>query len=287
MLPKDGPLTSFLEDDLIPAPLDQIHDHLWMVGRMLPPRPLHLQLLMAREIILTENVGLHLVWTKGKIFVKPLPQYLLDDEWCGRNIHNNIRLAKCARGLLFTYTALVASESDFYIARNKSLLPLTLDWAGWRELASRFGKGWPATSPTNLSVYTEIDRRYYYGELRLGRLNKICRWTKGSFLYGYSRETSVSLYSDFVSDNFGKLAAVLTYLIIVLTAMQVGLADDLISGDKSFKQACYGFTIFSIIAPLAVSVAILSILAGMFFAHWNRTLREQTRRLEEMGVSIM
>ena len=45
---------------------------------------LHRQRVKGRHIIITEEVRLHLVWIHDRIFVKPLPKYLLSHvfwEW--------------------------------------------------------------------------------------------------------------------------------------------------------------------------------------------------------------
>ena len=175
MLPGDD-LASFLAHDLLMTRLNSIHKHLWMVGRMQPPRPLHAQLLMSREIVVTEQIALHLVWTKGKIFIKPLPRYLLDEEFCMANIDGKATLARCAQGLLYTYSALVASESDFRIARNSGLLPMAKDWPEWRGIVRRFVE---KQSASGHNIYGMINERYLYGELRLSRLDTIYRCFKG------------------------------------------------------------------------------------------------------------
>jgi hypothetical protein len=42
------------------------------------------------------------------------------------------------------------------------------------------------------------------------------------------------------------------YITIVLTAMQVGLASEELMHNRGFNRAAYGFTVFSILAPLIV-----------------------------------
>ncbi|KAK4978326.1 hypothetical protein LTR28_006159 [Elasticomyces elasticus] len=104
---------------------------------------------MSRAITVTEQINIHLVWTKGKIFIKPLLRYLLDKS-CGKT-----------------------------------------HFDGKSELAN------------------VIKEPYVHEELGLNRLDTIYRWLRGDLLYSYSHETSLSLRSDFFTDNFGKLAAVL------------------------------------------------------------------------------
>lgn len=56
--------------------LEKVIDWLWVVGRPMPHHPLHHQLLLGREIFITERMDMHLVWTRGWIFLKPIPRFL-------------------------------------------------------------------------------------------------------------------------------------------------------------------------------------------------------------------
>ena len=105
--------------------INAIQDWLWVCGRPTPPRPLHHQLVIQRDIILTENPELHLVWSKSRMFLKPMPGWLLDPDFWPKFILEDPRnpdperkkLTACARGFLFSYTALISHESDFRIAK--------------------------------------------------------------------------------------------------------------------------------------------------------------------------
>lgn len=44
----------------------------------MPPRPLHHQLLLSREISVTEQMDMYLVWMTGRMFLKPIPRFLLE-----------------------------------------------------------------------------------------------------------------------------------------------------------------------------------------------------------------
>ncbi|KAK4549847.1 hypothetical protein LTR36_005148 [Oleoguttula mirabilis] len=230
---------------------------------------------MSRVIVITEQIELHLVWTKRRIFIKPLPRYLLDIEIRNIHIECHPELAKCVRGLLHSYTALFAYESDFRIAHDEGLLPVDMDWVKWHTTARTFVKD---CSDSSWNIYNEIDGRYLYGELRLSRLNKIYRGLRGELLYGYSHETAQSLYGVFFAENFGKVAAILAY------SMQVGLADDLVSGNQAFRKAYYGFAVFSIFSPLVAALALVAVFLLIFVAHWARTHWNAKKRYEEMGI---
>ncbi|KAI8312152.1 hypothetical protein K4K61_010891 [Colletotrichum sp. SAR11_59] len=266
----------FLGRELFVRRLNDVQDLLWICGRPMPPRPLHYQLLTSREIHVTENPELHLVWAKNRIFVKPIPRWLLDpDFWAahllvttttttttdddgtsssdGERHQSDPRreLAACALGFLFSYTALVAYESDFRIAVEKGLMPPQVSWDRWRALSAQI---------VQHHCYASVNPRYWYGELRLSRLNKIYRVRLGYLLRGYSKVASHAVYEDLLRDNFAALAAVLGYVVIVLTAMQVGLATDQLVGDKLFQSVSYGFAVFSILAPLIACFGIVAIV---------------------------
>lgn len=249
----------------------------------MPPRPLHYQVLTSREIYVTENPELHLVWAKNRIFVKPIPRWLLDPDFWAVHLlatgdgdrHQKQELAACALGFLFTYTALVAYESDFRIAVEKGLIPSKVSWDRWKVLSAQLVRN---------HCYAAVNPRYWYGELRLSRLNKIYRVRLGYVLRGYSKVVSHAVYEDLLRDNFATLAAVLGYVVIVLTAMQVGLSTDRLVGDSMFQSVSYGFTVFSILAPLIACLGIIAFVAVMFASSWVVTKVYETKRFREMGV---
>ncbi|KAM3548062.1 hypothetical protein ARSEF4850_009637 [Beauveria asiatica] len=71
-------VTACVEEELDLRRLASIHGWLWVAGLPLPPRALHHQLLLGREIFVTERMDMHLVWTAGRMFLKPIPRFLLD-----------------------------------------------------------------------------------------------------------------------------------------------------------------------------------------------------------------
>ncbi|KAI0380722.1 hypothetical protein F5Y04DRAFT_90677 [Hypomontagnella monticulosa] len=230
---------------------------------------------MSREIFITENPELHLVWSKNRMFLKPIPLYLLDpDFWAAHIIHDR-KLADCARGFLFSYTALIMYQSDFRLAMEKGLLPLDLTWEAWKDLSKEILQN---------HCYASINPRYWYGELRLSRLNKVYRLRKGFILRGYSKIMSHSVYGDLIADNFATLAGILGYVVIVLTAMQVGLGVERLQEDEAFQNASYGLTVFSILAPLVAGTGIFLAILVIFISNWLVTKDYTGKRFREMGV---
>ncbi|KAJ6439026.1 subtilisin-like serine protease [Purpureocillium lavendulum] len=268
-----------LERELDLHRLDAIHNWLWLAGRLAPPRPLHQQMALGREVIITERMDMHLVWTTGKLFLKPIPRFLLvpnfwaaylsePQEQCRGGSNNapgrlhkddyDSGLRKRALGFLFSYAALISYESDFHIATAKQLLP-----AG-RDLVEQLDTE---------HIYLHIDRRFHHGELRLSRLNKI--YFLQNPLRGYA--PAWDRYSAFFRDYFAWLASVAIYIAIVLAAMQVGLATELGHND-AFQSAAYGFTVFSIVGPLAIVFLIVLAFCVAFTYNWIKAIDYRKRR---------
>ncbi|KAI6090738.1 hypothetical protein F4821DRAFT_227737 [Hypoxylon rubiginosum] len=267
--------SDFLSRELVVDRLNNVQDWLWVCGRPMPPRPLHHQILISREVTITENPELHLVWSKNRIFLKPIPLYLLDPDFWAAHIIRDRKLADCARGFLFSYTALISYESDFRMARESGLLPLGVTWEAWKDFAGEILQN---------HCYASVNPRYWYGELRLSRLNTIYRLRKGFVLRGYSKVAAHTVYVDLLRDNFAALAAILGYVVIVLTAMQVGLGVERLQEDEAFQNASYGFTVFSIIAPLVAGMGIVIAVLAMFISNWIVTKDYEGKRFREMGV---
>ncbi|KAH8730326.1 hypothetical protein GQ44DRAFT_701175 [Phaeosphaeriaceae sp. PMI808] len=73
----------FLEKELCSKDLEIMAPRLWIMTTLSSAniKPLHRQLVKGREIIVTEEPRLHLVWIHNRIFIKPLPHYLLSQAF--------------------------------------------------------------------------------------------------------------------------------------------------------------------------------------------------------------
>ncbi|GKT92453.1 ankyrin domain protein [Colletotrichum tofieldiae] len=272
----------WVDEEVDLSRLSDIHNWLWIAGRMKPPRPLHAQRLLLREIVITEKLDLHLVWTTNRIFIKPLPRFLLEPHFGAIFVcHHSVSVfnrdpcscggrRKRALGFLFSYTALVVHESDFHIAKEMHLLPKEVEWPAWRATVGELLE----TPP-----YPRMDLRFWYGELRLSRLNKIYFFWKTP-LRGYMSRWNQ--YGSFLYDNFAFLASATVFIAVVLTAMQVGLATEGLQDNKTFQSASYGFTIFSIVGPLAAAGLVMLVFCCLFIGNWVATRRYSRERLERI-----
>lgn len=268
--------------------LNRISRWLWIAGRPMPPRALHHQLLLDRDIRVTERMDMHLTWSSGRIFLKPIPRFLLDTGFWAKYLAckehcacvntatdsecNEKKAWKSALGFLFSYAALISHESDFHIAVDKHLIPPETKWSSWRKLVKQI--------LSTDKVYQRINARFMYGELRLGRLNKIYYLSQRPFFRGYISHWHQ--YSQFLQDNFSWLASMVVYIAVVLTAMQVGLATKLLADNDAFQSASYGFAVFSILGPLIVTVLILLAFCYSFISNLMATIRYKQTRFRRM-----
>ncbi|KAI0163840.1 hypothetical protein GGR57DRAFT_451582 [Xylariaceae sp. FL1272] len=127
--------------------------------------PLHRQLVKRRAIVVTEDPKLHLVWIYDRIFVKPLPRYILShafrqDYLCGDDEN---RVHRAALGFVRTYAHLIRYKSDFRIAQDPSLqlIPPNITWEQFCNFTIAFAD----------IEDRDVSPRYAFGEIRLTRLN--------------------------------------------------------------------------------------------------------------------
>ena len=176
----------------------------------MPPRALGYQRALNREIIVHEQMDLYLVWQDERIYLKPIPKYLLDKEFweafldCDKNcasitlgghpgnkyeeppqemaylnIYERYKLRKYAIGFMLSYVSLIPYKSNLRVAKNLGLVPEDLGWDSWRAQVKE------------LLASKEIDNanpRFQYGEHRADPLNTIYRITFRSPMRGYLYE---------------------------------------------------------------------------------------------------
>lgn len=244
----------YLEWELKVPRLNEIHQYLWLAGRPMCARPLHRQAMLGRELVITEQVDLHMVRQESRVFLKPLPEFLLSADFWNTHIGRDVHLHECACGFLLSYVWLVCSKSDLRAAQRGGLLVSEITLDGWRSFTRTL------LSSIDATTLKGVNQRYHYGELRLSRLNWIHRMSSKKpsltrMIRGYMYE--YNQYSDFARRNFAWAIVVFVYINIVLTAMQVGLTTDRLGKSDMFQNASSGFTIFSILTPLLVLIVIV------------------------------
>jgi hypothetical protein len=257
---------------------------------------LHYQVVKKREIVVTEQLDLHLVWSSAassSIYLKPLPRFLFCPTFWRTQICPRPKQYQIALGFLLSYVALIEREVDYNLAIHHGLIPREVTWVGWLALVDEMFSASAETKPFNMGPASassvellggraSVNRRFHYGELRLGRLNWIYRLALGE-LRGYL--SACTTYGAFMRDNINSLITLFAYTTIVLSAMQVGLATEPLANDYSFSMASYIFSVFSILAPLACIVAIIGVISIIFVINLARTLRIRKRK-QLQGVKV-
>ncbi|UKZ60681.1 uncharacterized protein TrAtP1_001951 [Trichoderma atroviride] len=191
----------FLTNDLSVDGLMKVFDCFPMLGQKnTPPRALSYQQALGLEITVIEKMDMHLLYSKDKILIKPLPKYLFEPKFwyqylecpedCqyhdmftafrrGGQLHNSHRLTRLkpcnhsviwmrALGFAFSYVALVCTKRDFEIAKAKDLIPDDVSFEGWKYFVSRM-----LGDSAGGKILRQIDKRFTYGELDLARLNQV------------------------------------------------------------------------------------------------------------------
>ena len=279
IFPESSP-HDFVEDDLNVTRLNNMHQWLWLAGRVGNIRPLHRQIMMGRRILITEQADLHLLWHNDFIFMKPFPDYMLDGNFVRDIVYSNSELETAALGLLRTYILLICRESDFVVAKKNFLVPETMRWQDWKSIVSEMDSRL-LQHLLNAPGLLNKCPRYHYGELRLNRINFLYKWKPPYRLvhifrgYYYSYGT----YSSLIQNNFAWVITAFVAVGLVLSAMQVGLATSHLENNYQFNNACFGLAVAAILIPCfvlssaaALSMAYLIFNLGATMSYTRRAL---------------
>lgn len=294
LLPTSTHLQTFLRADLSLTRLDTVYPHLWWAGRQFPARPLHRQVHeLGRAVAPTSRADLHLVWCprSRRLFLKPLPPYLLSHAcWAGR-VSGDAALDACARGFLLSYVWLVRDELDWAVAREARLLPEEVSWADWRG----FVEGLVAGGGLDVNGLMGVHRRFHYGELRVNRLDHLCWLRLGDssnalqLLRGYGGLLPPS-YGDFFRKRFGWIIITFAFCNTVLSALQVGLATESLNPLRAMQDVSSGIVIFSLVVLCLAVVVPFFLYIGLFLfflvkALGDTAVREQKRKIWAGGTT--
>ncbi|MCJ1470072.1 hypothetical protein MMC07_008717 [Pseudocyphellaria aurata] len=211
-------LQEFLSQELLTPELDLLSPHLWLVAtqRSSHVSALHHQLVRGRSITITEDPKLHLLWIDNRIYIKPIPAYLLNHAFWVIILSQestpflcDIRglLSSSALGFLRSYTYLIQHESDFHLAKTFSLIPSSLTWIAWNRFSSSLHDVPDA----------DVNQRYLFGELRLSRLNF---WSK-IFLRRMNYFKTRGQTDAYLASFFAPFVYIWATINVVLAAMQL------------------------------------------------------------------
>ncbi|KAL8836245.1 MAG: hypothetical protein Q9170_002989 [Blastenia crenularia] len=249
-------LSDFLLSDLSPTKLNQLAPQLWLCSAPTHTNipPLHNHAVHGRNIVVSEDPALHLVWDTGRIFIKPLPTYLLSHTFWTQYLldstpsNEKLCIREAGMGLLRSYFYCIRHETDFRVAQQPhlSLLPMSLTWQQWCDFAATF----------NTIENAEVAPRYHYGKLQLSRLHWLVRMSMWELNYYYIDGG----YGESFARYYGPLLFVFGILSVLLSAMQVGMAvEQLQSRDwVAFWSVCRWFSVISLLISATVTLYLVA-----------------------------
>ncbi|KAM0310595.1 hypothetical protein ACHAO8_007961 [Botrytis cinerea] len=273
----------FLSKDLRTPVLEKLSPRLWWMSTQSSAHvgSLHHQAVKLRNIVISENPELHLIWYYDRIFIKPIPKYLLSfDFWHTYLISPTSPLGsereitkRSALGFLRTYRYLVQYESDFNIALEKRLLPEATTW----ESFSRFA--------LNLRRIDDADvtGRYEFGEIRLSRLNFYIKIILGKSTF----HKVYSQYGAYFGRFYGPILFILGIASIVLNALQLEMAVESLGSTpwQSVRDISRYTSVLAAVTLCGIASVLFLILVFRIAAEWYhacRDRRQQRRRLDHV-----
>ena len=242
--PAVKPIAASLREDLSVQDLNNVDGYLGIVGSHDNYNPLHHQAVLFRNIIPTQDPRLHLVWFDRTIYIKPLPDCLLNADYFQDTVAKDEALYRLACGFLRSYCRQIRSPLDLTVAKQHHLISDSVTWERWFEFSLAF--------TTNLNI-DDVNIRYRYGELRLARLNIIWRLQgRGLTYFTIHRE-----YNTYFRQYFELFITVFGLATIALTSMQVIVT---INSKPAFLDVvCLRFSL-AVLLGLATCLAYISIV---------------------------
>jgi hypothetical protein len=276
---KEG-VYQVLTDDMWSHDLEAISHRLWWLSTVDSKNisPLHRQAVKRRTIIVTEEPKLHLVWLGDRIFIKPIPHYLLShDFWLrflpgpaegdpgahatpgARSPPSISDIRRAALGFLRTYFYLIKHESDFRVAQQPDLclIPAHVSWVQFCAFSSSLGG----------IQDDEVSGRYHFGELRLSRLNFYA-----PLLLRRSNFQRVHYqYAEYFGRLYAPILLALSFLSVVLSSMQV--AAQYVPADPQLPHLPWAPALFFWFSIITMPIVLLVLLV-IELLWWAKTARE-------------
>jgi hypothetical protein len=209
---------------------------------------------------MVENPQLHLLWIYDRIFIKPIPPYLLSHAFWRYLQTRQPDVHRAAAGFVRSYSYLIQHESDFRIARSDTLCLIPTDDGDGNPITfERF-----AAFIANFAGVRDADvsPRYEFGELRLTRLNIYTRLLFKKLTYHHID----AQWSSYVGHFITPLLSAFIMVTLPLSAMQVELtAQSLNNPSGTWSQFAAISRWFSIFVLLVVAAVIIFLTALVIF----------------------
>jgi hypothetical protein len=277
----------FLSAFLDLSRFNSIRKMLWLIAVPGAPRSLYYQKLLRREIVIAEELDLHLVWAKSRIFIKPLPDFLLNYEFWDTYISCESQLHRGACGLLYSYCGLIRFDHDFRMAQEYRLINTSFNYRAWTEFTRTI------LSTFDPHDFNNMEQRFRYGELRLNRLDTVYRYSLQEFsvssmLQGFPHALTES-YVPYM-DQYNNAVSAFGVIVIILSAFNLSLSAHSKNPDPGLQQTAYGFAIFAttlcaLLTGLFIILPLISLLATIYGSILTRKRLSRIREVEEQPRS--
>ena len=268
----------FLNEEFWAQDLETMAPKLWIMTTPSSANinPLHRQKIKGREIVVTEEPRLHLVWNHDRIFIKPIPKYLMSYAFWNEFLiqessilgFRRVAIKQAALGYLRTYVYLIRHQSDFTIAQegHLRLIPEGIDWTEWAHFIAE------------VSTITDanVSSRYQYGELRLTRLNSYAKFLLHQFHY----ERVHGQYGDYFARLYGPFLFIFAIISTILNAMQVELAAEQVLNVPSIPLGSISSSVsrLSLVGAAFVGLCFILLWLWIFLDEWIYTLKAKPWR---------
>ncbi|KAI0100972.1 hypothetical protein GGR51DRAFT_563622 [Nemania sp. FL0031] len=285
-------VSHFLEVEFSLKRLDAISTRFWRRAYPAPPMSLNTHVQLGRRVVPTNALNMHLVSESGKIFLKPVPRYLLEPEFWAAYLPPSAQAAAGRAGgsraaNKAQETAPGKSVSDRAVSSTgvssppqpgirESALGLLYTYAclishpADLKLALDHGlipKGaenepdWAtwrrlAVELLHPDISSQVQRHFWPRELRLHMPNWIYVFKNTVSFQRYYNQWST--YTEFFTSNIPWIAGAAVFILALPTTMQGGPSTNSLNDDEVFNDASDDSTFFTI------SVFVIMTLAMMF-----------------------
>lgn len=287
---EQNSFASDIAKELLTTDLNVLQPQLWLVATQKSSHiaALHDQIVRDRNIVITEKPGLHCVWNEDRVFIKPMPRWLMSHAWWkfvkrsaeGLGPPGNCdweAIYRAALGFTRSYYYLVIHQSDFDLAQHHKLIPKEITFEDFQTFIDAFGDIQDAS----------VSLRYTFGDLRLSRLNWLAKSHLGRLHYHKIHRQ----YHTYFSRFYGPLLFIFGIFTVVLDAMQVTIgssnaAVDQGGGWNRVTNICRWFSIITIVVVILIMFLLLSILSYRILRELVYALKDVLRLKKSSGAGV-
>ncbi len=247
---------------------------------------MHHQAVRGRKIIVTENPQLHLVWYYDRIYIKPIPRYLLSHAFWE---FLPIELRRAITGFVRTYSYLIRYECDFRLATSDELALIPKDDGSVSADESdhiTFERFTIFIAAFQKLPDDSVSPRYRYEELRLSRLNMYAR----IFLRKLTFHHIDAQWGAYLGRFLAPILSIFAVLSVALSAMQVelGVQGSLQDSSPTWTHFAYVSRWFSclILVVIVTTVIFFSLLIAFMILHDIWFARSVLRRRHQAPTMV-